>query len=152
MSQPDQYPTSGKSAIKKPVQYVRQEEIYGCAIACLAMITGQTYWEVKKDMNYWPDVGGKEGMSVDFVGASYLFEKFGYVAQTKYPTVGYTQAKRENWIKPFAEIHIVSVQTTGAHAVVMDAEGNIKDPNLGDIPRKLTDYDVKSITGFWKVM
>ncbi len=130
------------------INYVGQKEKFGCAIACVAMILDKSYEETKAllpaDRNY----GNKNGLtSHDYI--SFLFHH-GFVGLTVYSCESHTQRKREKseWIKPLAEMNIVSVITeNGPHAVLWE-NGRVHDPNIIGI-FAIEDFDVQAITGFW---
>lgn len=132
------------------MKLVRQEEKFGCAIACMAMILGKSYAEVKALLPADRGYGDRNGMtSHDYI--SFLF-RHGYVGMTVYQCESHTQIKREpdEWIKPLTEINIVSTITeNGAHAVLW-IRGEIFDPNRDGV-YSIGDYDVQGITGFWKL-
>ena len=46
------------------IQHVRQEDQAGCGIACVAMVTGRSYAEVRAA--YTGEFGGKNGLPEDF--------------------------------------------------------------------------------------
>lgn len=132
-----------------PINRVQQKDRFGCVVACIAMITGRSYEEIKamfpnKDFS-------KSGIAIDFEGNSYLNEH-GYLTRIIFPTIGYNQQKRFAWIRPFAPVHIVRVisESGNSHAVVMDMYGDITDPFKEGV-FALSDYDVKDITGIWKI-
>lgn len=131
-----------------PVRYVRQEEKYGCAIACMAMVLHKTYQEVKDALPVDRGYGEKNGMTHEDY-ASFLFT-VGYVSHTAYACIPYTQhiRKPDDWYLPIAPIHIVTTITeNGPHAVIW-RQGIIYDPNK-EGKFKIKDYNVQSITGIF---
>lgn len=131
------------------INYIRQEDKYGCALACMAMILGISYKEIK---NMWPEKYGTHEGVADFMQASFLFTK-GYLNHTEYKTEAHTQRKRKpsEWIKPFAPMHIVSAITSnGPHALLWMSDRRVYDPNMRGI-QKISDYNVQGITGYWEL-
>jgi hypothetical protein len=138
------------------VKYVKQEQKYGCVFACIAMILGKDYWEIRNDFpkgRFGKEWGVDEGIASTFDGVSYMFYKGGYSHHTVGEVIGYTQEKQEpeEWIKEFAPVHIVSLVLNGySHACVWE-DGIIYDPYREGI-YKITDYEkINSITGFWNI-
>ena len=129
---------------------VQQEEVYGCGIACLAMVTSKTYQEVcswfKADrfqtgLTWW-DIDG------------YLAEH-GLAVARRWPTTQNENEplEREVWpLEPWADLHICQVRTPAmAHFVVMLANGTCLDPATPE-PKKLSDYEsVDNITAVYDV-
>ena len=134
--------------MRKRIKYVRQEETYGCSLACMAMILGISYKDIKAMWD--PKYGAKSGIA-EFMRTSFLFTK-GYIGHTEYKCEAHTQIIRnkEDWVKPFAPIHIVGVNTSnGPHAIIW-CDGKIYDPNVQGI-HDIELYDVYEITGYWKL-
>ena len=126
----------------RDVTYVQQEDANGCGVACLAMVTGQSYRDVKA----W------EG----FVGKDFRGDGMTYHDLMQYLTDhGYATALRFRWLPgcsdtghhtrnpwptaPYAPAHIVSVRR-GQHLVVLLHDGAVLDPYHPQ-PSKLADYD-----------
>jgi hypothetical protein len=128
------------------MNYVRQEEIYGCSLACMAMILGISYKEIKAMWD--PKYGATSGIA-EFMRTSFLFTK-GFISHTEFKCEAHTQRMRESeeWVKPFAPVHIAGVNTlNGPHAVVWFDE-KVYDPNVPG-EHKIQSYDVYEITGYW---
>ena len=129
------------------INYIKQEQKYGCVIACLAMVLNTDYWTAK---SWFPekDVTGKEigtetGISIEFRGGKVLYNH-GYLIYTKYP-------KSISEVEEFAPIHIISIDNDSghAHACVLK-DGIIYDPYKGI--KKLSDYNkVNHIVGIWEI-
>ena len=121
---------------------VRQFNSKGCGIACVAMITGQSYQECK--LALFGTLGKVTGMFHDDV-VKFITDR-GFVAgKRKY--VKDIQGE----IKPEAMLNLLEVRvypdSDGSHFVIMDAEGNILDPMFGQT--ELSFYhEVWSIIGF----
>jgi hypothetical protein len=148
------------------VQWVRQEHRSGCAIAALAMVTGNTYQYVYDFLN--SRVGRfvdskwvigldaeEHGVGIMFDGWSFLRDH-GYAIQHRWRapyTIAYDSPPHEPWpCEPWAEVSIATVLTcAGAHAVVLLRDGKVLDP-LTPEPRRLSDYSkVESIVAVYKV-
>lgn len=133
------------------VVYVPQEERYGCSLACMAMILNISYKEIR---SMWPSAKeGSECGIAEYKRTSFLF-KYGFIGHTEYATEAYTQRKRtsEEWIKPFAPVHIVSCITNkGPHAIVWLNDGRVYDPDIEGV-HLISEYsDIQEITGYWKI-
>lgn len=133
------------------IKYVKAESDTGCIVACLAMVTGQTYKKVLKGLQeYWNIEGHLNGVN-DETFEAYLAAR-GYAVQ--YINHDYIPEERllKPWpIKPFAPVHICDVYAEDMHGVVMLNDGRIYDPHNKRI-RSLNEYSrVYSIAGIWKV-
>lgn len=115
------------------IHRVEQQDSNGCVLACIAMVTGQSYEEVKAGFDRIDAAGISE-----FRLRAYLAE-CGYAAAIKYPHYSPLNVDREIWPpKPFGKVHIVF---TGNHAIVMLRNGTVYDPAPGhDKPRHIKDY------------
>lgn len=137
---------------------VRQEHDWGCGVAALAMVTGQTYDEVRTwILDHWvhavlgcdpADWLTKHGVT-QYVLDWYLGEH-GYVWRRLYRA----WVADDSWPpKPFAPVHIAQVvQPSGnAHFVVLMADGLVLDP-MSVNPRSLTDWEtVNHVQGVWSI-
>lgn len=132
------------------ITLIKQEEKFGCAIACMAMILNKTYQELKTMLPSNRGYGDKNGMdSQDQI--SFLFTQ-GFIGMTVYACESHTQRKRppEEWVKPLAPINIVTCITeNGPHAILW-VQGRVYDPNKSGV-FSIKDYDVQGITGFWNL-
>jgi hypothetical protein len=132
---------------------VRQEHDYGCGIASLAMVTGDTYDNVRGWLlANWP--GGtqtpdewltKRGIHKGI--ADYYLAAHGYVWRTVY-----SGWKLAPWPpEPFAPVHLACVQqpSNNSHYVVMRSDGAVLDPLDGE-HKRLTDWpSVYNVQGIW---
>jgi hypothetical protein len=131
------------------IDYVAQEEDDGCVVACLAMVVGATYSQIRAMV----DAQFKHGMHQ--VVAHGVLAELGYAVATRYRHVPHLRADRPAWpCLPFARAHICWVTATrGAHAVVMLSTGDVYDPwtrDRGDLLHP--DYrEVGSIDGVFHV-
>jgi hypothetical protein len=119
---------------RKMVTWVQQKDSHGCVLASLAMITGQTYEQVKAGFVDWSG-----GISLMFDGFTYLAEH-GYAVAPKYIHYHPLKRNRDPWpVEPFADMHLCEVITSMAHSVVLLRDGTVLDPNTPE-PRRLSDY------------
>lgn len=131
--------------------YTETEITNGCVVACLAMILGKKFNDVIKDIEqHWKNEAQFDGVD-DPCWIEYL-SSLGYAIQdVNYEYVPQDRLLNPWPIKPFAPIHMCFVYDEGPHAIVMDADGKIYDPD----DDKLTDlsqyYRVYRIVGIWKV-
>jgi hypothetical protein len=119
------------------VRWVRQEDDKGCAIASTAMLTGQTYRQVRRAFaNCFDD----EGVA-DHAVEEYLVRR-GFALQRLRP---YSLLRgRHCKLKPFADLHfcvVASATNEVPHMVVMLADGTVLDP-LTPTRKRLSDYDI----------
>ncbi len=135
------------------IERVRQEDTNGCGIACLAMITGKTYLEVRDELVYY-DGSGLANHIID----EYLADH-GYAVARKFEASHWQQKKygrttREQWpVEPFADVHLCQVETWSDtnHFVVMLRDGTILDPYNEHIHSLDAYKDVWNIAGIVKV-
>jgi hypothetical protein len=118
------------------IRLVRQEEPRGCVIACLAMIAGCRYEDVRRDID------------VDTCGVSYEHAN-GWLAERGFAVRTAQRAML------FADVHLATFQTTMPHAVVVLRDGTVLDPAL-DEPGRFGEGDyaaerVTRVDGFYRV-
>lgn len=131
------------------INWVQQEDKYGCTVAAVAMVVGKTYQEVR---SYFTIDFSKSGAILED-WHDYLFDN-GFICHR---THRFLHLKEINLRKPvwppepFAPIHICNViNEVSAHAVVMLENGDVLDPAWPGV-HKLTDYkEVYWVTGCWK--
>ncbi len=110
------------------IKLVKQEDKSGCTIACIAMVLGKTYAEVKKDF-----ISGfvKDGMHTDQY-CNYISDH-GFDVLQKGVIWRSSNTFGRNWVlEPFAPVHILRSKwrfDTTEHAMVMDAAGRIYCPS-----------------------
>lgn len=137
------------------MNYVKQEQKYGCVFACIAMILNTDYWTVRNDFpkyRFGKELGKIEGISTTSDGLSYLFYN-GYIGHTSYGIIGYSQVKQKpnEWIIEFAPLHIISVVLNGYNHACIWKDGVVYDPFREGI-YTIDDYEkINSITGFWEI-
>ncbi len=130
--------------------HIRQQDENGCMVACLAMVTGQTYEQVRDDALAMGKTLGTGGGLIEHDLISYLTDR-GYAVGRKYKWFG-MNVQRDKWpADPFAPVHICAVNGPGRHGVVLLADGRVFDP-MFDEPRQFSDYaDVAYMLGVWNV-
>lgn len=114
------------------LKLVTQPDSHGCGPACLAMICGWSYAEAIK---LWPKVNfrksGISRLSLDRALAK----------------LGYAICRREDTRRPFADVHLVEVQTerdikrksASWHWVILLRDGTVLDPAETE-PQTLDQY------------
>ncbi|MGU3476920.1 hypothetical protein [Methylobacterium sp. D48H] len=130
-----------------PMDPVRQEDRYGCAIACVAMLLDRTYADMRAAV-------GEPGHGFTHDSLGELLIRGGYALQHVFRIDQVTQRPRPVWpLAPWAPIHVCTVDAggPGSHLVVMLADGTIMDPATTTMGR-LSDYRaVISMTGLNRV-
>jgi hypothetical protein len=138
------------------VEHVLQEDYCGCLVACLAMVTGRTYRDVKA----WEGFVGKNFRERS--GGLTYHDVLQYLSDH-----GHAGALRFRWLPgcsdsghhtrnpwptdTFAPAHILGVTNGGQHGVVLLPDGTVLDPQHAT-PRQLEDYgDVAYMLGIFKV-
>jgi hypothetical protein len=120
----------------RKIKWVHQEDDFGCAFACLAMITGQTYEHVKHELIECYHKG-----ITDEVIDEYLADKGYFIARRK--RFVQWRGNKEGWAAPFAPVHLVAVlcsyEAETEHVVVMLKDGTVLDPTSQQ-PKQLSDY------------
>lgn len=131
------------------MKYVRQERDYGCAVACIAMITGESYSDVE---GCFKENFDKQALSLD--AARVFLCDHGYAAIEKV-CYGYMDVRQSNkrMAVPFAPTHMVTVMpyinARYSHSVVMDAKGRVYDPAHPEIRDFKTYYSIVAVTGYF---
>lgn len=132
------------------MQYIKQEHKLGCGVACLAMLTNQSYEDVLQDIsNVWNENRGLYKGIVE----SYLLDR-DYLIKPIYKCCHWNGSLRDPWpIQPFAEKHLIECRVNENspcyHFIVMDGTGKLYDPALG-LDRTYKDYlAILSITGVY---
>lgn len=119
------------------MKWVKQEEVMGCGVACLAMVLGEDYATAFLRLNRIEfTTRGLTHQALDRALA-----RAGYAVQRKC-----WQDFKEWPPKPFAPVHICRMRTMEMvgttrvhHYVVMDEKGTIYDPDNFDLC-SLTQY------------
>ena len=132
------------------INYVRQKHRSGCAVACIAMVTGIPYEQVDKHFqtNFQHD-----GLKPEITRMFVCDQGFSSIEAISH---GYHSLSDSNkrMARPFADVHIVSVQPFADseinHAVVMDKRGRVYDPDRPDIKNLSAYYYIVRVSGFWR--
>lgn len=127
------------------VLWAKQEQAYGCGVAALAMLTGQTYRQVAEDFARPLENGSvhdfaKRGLSLQTVDR-YLAER-GYAVCRLFLRDLF--GLRTEWPpQPFADVHLCEVkvlqEARNNHLVIMRRDGSVLDP-IGPGRRHLKYY------------
>jgi hypothetical protein len=131
------------------LKYVEQEQDYGCAVACIAMITGEPYAEVEKCFR---EDFSREAMKPEAAREYICDRNFSAVEKRHY---GYADVRVMDRIMslPFAPVHMVNVlpyiNAKYGHSVVMDSRGRVYDPQHPDIRDFSRYYCIVTVTGYF---
>lgn len=137
------------------LRYVAQPNVYGCAIACVAMVVGKTYDE----MEAWLAEQGlttarRERGLHDGIWLEAL-ARHGLAYSQRYRCDPMTNAQRKHWPPdPFAPVHIVSARVAaGQHAIVWLASGSVLDPYRRErVTLADSDYlEISQVVGLYLV-
>ncbi|MRI57769.1 hypothetical protein D8770_28315 [Methylobacterium sp. DB1607] len=117
-------------------EHIRQNDRYGCVVACCAIVRGVPYAEVATDLGP-PGRGFTHDTWMEYLA------RHGFAFQFHYQYDCISGKVRDPWpLSPWADLHICSVDAghgPGSHAVVMLCDGTVLDP-AADAPRRLNDY------------
>ena len=126
------------------MRLVLQEDLNGCGLACLAMVTDQTYGQVKADFTGFDNDGITEFhlwayLSDHDYAWQWMYEYLIYKRRKTGDGTWQTQAREEWPPRLWADVHIASVRNSnGAHFVVVLRDGTVLDPAVGE--RRWDDY------------
>ncbi len=112
------------------VHWVGQEDASGCVAACIAMVCGKSYAEVKAEL-------GSRNLHNDglpYTLCDLLLAYAGFSVQRIYGREGSAWPPQ-----PWAPIHLLAARGGVEHLVVMLADGTILDP-ADPAPRSVDDY------------
>lgn len=154
------------------IRWVRQEDANGCALAVLAMLTGETYDAVKAEVATYAEYAGHDGDWGKHGTTHYTLDRFliprGFYMQRVF--VAWHQRRVDDvndpadpvrhellpgavWPPvPWAPLHFASVQQPSRHShfVAMDADGRVFDP-LREGVYSLADWpEVQNVVGLVK--
>lgn len=119
------------------INYVRQEDPYGCQYACLAMLIGKKYSDIRGELGPL----GKHGCSYDLWKE--VLSRNGFAYQFHWRFDQQTNKIRSIWPLPlWADAHICTVdagQGDGSHAVIVLRDGTVLDPHSGP-GKQFKDY------------
>lgn len=132
------------------IRWVAQQWEYGCSLACLAMILGRDQAKIDKDFH--TDFG-KRGVPLETI-REYLQDEGLIVVEKRAYSSGNKQKHNKRMLQPFADAHIVMVQTVADkkinHLAVMDKRGRVYDPDNRKVRDGLHYYYVIAVLGiFW---
>lgn len=134
--------------MKKPkFKFVKQEEECGCAIACIAMILGKSYDEIRKSFK-----GDFQKDGIETEKSLYYLSENGVDTIRKMP-YGYVDREASNlrMIKPFADIHFVSIKqfsnSNSNHALVMLKNGQFVCPTVNKKMEEVAVYEICEVVG-----
>lgn len=119
------------------IKLVRQAEPFGCGIACIAMIAGKDYWQVRQiapsDL-----MATREGINIDAM--LWLLSYYGFHCRLLY-----ISNHIEEWPVLDSPFNILLTFVKGHNHWILheDKKGNIYDPNRPGI-QKLSDYRTPS--------
>ena len=145
-------PQPASDTVEK-VTWVAQEDAKGCGLAVLAMLTHQTYSDVRKHLS---QLCGREnfderGICNDEVD-EYLGIK-GFAVIRRFANSPFNMKPRADFPSTFAPIHFANVeQSSGSwHFIVVSKDGKILDP-LTKEEKQFSDYRrVGSIAGVYPI-
>lgn len=119
-------PTRAVASQGQRVRWVGQEDAEGCALAVLAMLSGETYADVKAEVDGWFDKAAPQDWATN--GTShYTLDRYlahrGFWMRRHYATWGLP-------LRAFAPLHYASVkQPSGrGHFVAVLHDGTVLDP------------------------
>lgn len=140
----DEYQPITEPERPKAWRWVQQEDAHGCGIACLAMVTGKFYGEVKRE--FAPFEKGLTWWETD----SYLVDH-GYAVARKFKHAAHRKESREWPPEPFGDVHICQVFTpAGGHFVVVLRDGTVLDPATS-VQLHVSAYTVEDMAAVVKV-
>lgn len=130
------------------MRLVRQQDRYGCALACLAMVLDRSYEAVRSDF-------GDPGFGHVYTTWMPYLAFHGWAVQAIFRHDPVKVATRDPWpLAPWADLHLCSVDAghgEGSHLVVMDRGGGVHDPAREGIGL-MSDYpSVSYICGLFDV-
>lgn len=115
-----------------PIKFVYQPETTGCCIAAIAMIVGQSYFDVKQLLHIEHDLAC-EGLSRYPVDE--IFDYYGFAVQRRFRHSNRLKSERAGWpCAPWADLHwceVINTRASGQHAVVLLRDGRVLDPWWG---------------------
>lgn len=102
---------------------VAQEDGNGCPVACVAMLAGVTYQEVKSHLPGW------DGSLLGWENFTSLLKAYDFQHKVDFGYDRETNKRPDNWPEPFAPAHVLCIETrAGGHFVVWLPDGTVLDP------------------------
>jgi hypothetical protein len=136
--------------VEMKIKFVKQEDRFGCAVACIAMATGRTYEDVSKD---FAQDFNKRGLFTRQI-TQYLADCGFQIIYKKVDFFNDIKFGRDELLKPFAPVHIVNVKqyfdAGSGHSVVMDKKGKIFCPNEVDEEEIKNAYCIDDVIGIYR--
>ena len=130
---------------------ILQKDSHGCAVACIAMVSGYSYEYVRQ---YY---SGKDftKAGITFFDYAEFFVDHGISCNWKWPSwqAKGLNLKRETWPpKLWADLNLVIVMTKNdmSHVVVVKKDGSIFDPNRGDVKSFDAYREVSQVIGIYR--
>lgn len=134
------------------ISLIQQEHKKGCAVACLAMVTGKTYSEVAASFARDLDKKGLFPSETINYAADAGFD----VIQKKVELYSHKDFGRAELLKPFAPVHILCgrqfFDSESTHVVVMDEKGKIFCPSGASEEKILSFYRFDHVIGLYKAV
>lgn len=132
------------------IKFIKQEEDYGCVIACMAMVLGETYSSVRR---HFLNDFSKKGISFkETIG--YLADKGFQIIHKEVGFYNHIDFSRKEMLKPFAPVHIVLIRNCYdakmTHVVVMTNKGKILCPQETPEVEIKECYQISDVWGFYK--
>jgi hypothetical protein len=121
------------------VRLVRQEDPNGCIVACLAMVTGKSYAEIRR---MYPSVAEPHG-GLTLFDFTNFFTLHGFAFQLIHAWDRAIDGKHTDWpFRPWADAHLCGVDAgrggSSSHGVILLRDGTVLDPAHGE--RRWSDY------------
>jgi hypothetical protein len=124
------------------IRHARQEDPYGCAIACVAMLTGATYGELRAEyLDGLPPSNFAHRRPLVDCGTTHpctdgLLARRGFAVARVWVS-GFNASPVPD---PWADAHMVSLQLpVGQHCIVLLRDGTVLDP-AKDAPGRWESY------------
>lgn len=134
----------------REISFVKQDDLCGCAAACIAMVLGKTYAEVAADFN---NDFHDNGIALEDT-MSYLSDFGVRVIRKEIIYYGLdVKFGREEILKPFAPVHIIRVKpkfdSTTGHLIVMTKDGRLLCPDGSSEDKIHSFYSVTTVLGLY---
>lgn len=131
------------------IRRVAQEEPDGCLVACIAMVSGRSYAEIRAMC------AASYNQGIHDVIADNVLDELGFAVRRRYRHNSRLKIDRTEWpCAPFAPVHIFTADVpAGHHAAVLLSDGVVLDPwTTARTVLTHPDYlKIDSIAGYWAV-
>jgi hypothetical protein len=134
------------------IQHIEQEEAMGSSLACIAMILGLTYAEVKTESEKHSDLRIHKYGHYRSYWQEWLY-RHDFADQCYTPYDARTNLARPIWpLALWADVHICSIKTeTDTHLVLVKRDGTVYDPMRAE-PSLWSEYpEVIYMSGIFDV-